>query len=230
MNSRSVLGLVFVVLGVLSGWAVCRQHRQLVELRAGREQSLAGSGSATEVDPGGGTNAERAAAANPAGGGELYELLRLRNQVSQLRQRKSELSGAALENEQLRTELAARGTNQTSLPPGYLRRSEANWVGLGRPEDTLQSFLWAIRNRDDARLREVLTPETVEDYLRRNGGSLDEFFTASAVLPGMHLLEQRQTPTGGIEAQVEIIPGEPLPEPIRFQPTNGGWRLDIRGL
>jgi len=78
-------------------------------------------------------------------------LLRLRNEVSRLTGRKRELTGALTENESLRAQLARRATNSpagTGLPAGYIRKNQAKMAGYNTPEDTIQSLLWALNNRD----------------------------------------------------------------------------------
>ena len=46
------------------------------------------------------------------------------------------------------------------LPPGYIRKSEARMVGYSTPDDTLQSFLWAIQNRDLTNVLQALAPDS----------------------------------------------------------------------
>ena len=79
------------------------------------------------------------------------EVLRLRSQVGQLERRKRELAAVTEESKRLQAQLSTKATNVTSgvaLPAGYIRKSEAKYAGFGSPEDSLQSFLWAIEHRD----------------------------------------------------------------------------------
>src|SRR5205814_6918127 len=98
------------------------------------------------------TEASPNAAATPSDAPPVsLELLRLRNDVARLAGRRRELAGVRAENERLSVQLAARGTNssvRTGLPPNYMRKAQARLVGYNTPEETVQSFLWAVQNHD----------------------------------------------------------------------------------
>ena len=158
------------------------------------------------------------------------ELLRLRSQVTQLADRKRELTGGQVENEHLRAQLAARGTNTPSgqpLPPGYIRKSEAKWVGAKTPENTVQSFLWALQNHDLTNLLQLITPEAGQRLMRGAGDSPEKLFEGFGVIPGMRIINPQQMPDGSIRAEAEFMPGVPVPEKIRFQMMEGQWKLEI---
>ena len=55
-----------------------------------------------------------------------------------------------------------QGTNSSSgtLPPGYVRKRQARLVGYNTPEDTIQSFLWAVQNHDA--VRQILKVEPAD--------------------------------------------------------------------
>jgi hypothetical protein len=42
----------------------------------------------------------------------------------------------------------------------------------------------------------------------------------------MHIISQQQTRDGSIELEVEMVPGEPLPDRMRFRQINGQWKLE----
>lgn len=159
---------------------------------------------------------------------EESQLLRLRSQVTMLLARRRELAGVHAENDQLRARLAASLTNAaaaTGLPPGYVLRSQARWVGLATPEATIQSFLWALRNRDFTNLLQTLAPEAAQE-LQRNfqqaGGNVGDLFDLP--FPGLAILNRETLPDGSIEATVEIGPGMTIPK-FRFQPVGGEWKM-----
>jgi len=110
------------------------------------------------------------------------ELLQLRNRVNMLTHRNRELAGVQSENERLRLLITERQTNgPTALPPGYIRRSQARMVGYNTPQDTLQSFLWAIKNHDTTNVLLALTPEQAEWYQSeaQRAGSFEKLFEHS---------------------------------------------------
>lgn len=209
------------------------QGRQLATLRA-EEQDLVSKSRLAEA-----TSRRSPMAAPTPETSELrvaaspsFELLRLRSEVNRLRTRRYDLFSVTNENVQLRAQLRDRATNTptaTALPPGYILRSQAQYAGCNTPEATMQSFLWALQNRDFNILLQTLTPESIpkmESQVRQGGNSTNEFFNQAAVLAGMAILERRQLPDGSIMAKVQIVPGIP-PEKIRFQPIGGQWKIQF---
>ena len=114
MNRRGLVGglLVIVCLAILLG--VWSQRSQLAGLRAEQQQLLAARANNT-VSPGTAEAADASSGASPPALVATPELLRLRNDVTQLTERRRELAGARAENERLRAQLASRGTNGSSL-------------------------------------------------------------------------------------------------------------------
>src|SRR5262249_39758715 len=144
--------------------AVFIRQNQINSFRSEQEQRLAQLTNSLAAEQG--QHPEAPSGPSP----ELSELLRLRNQVNQLTQQKQALAGVQQENEALRAKVAERGTNAGSgLPPGYIRRRDAQWLGMSSPETTLQSFLWAVQNRDATNLLRVFSPESQQSMLRQSG-------------------------------------------------------------
>jgi hypothetical protein len=232
MNPRILIigATTLACLAMLVG--IAGQRRELATLRTELQPPPAPE--AVPGDSPAAPTATEGPAGNAPGPGPVLspspELLRLRSQAGQLADRKRELAGARTENEQLRVQLAARGTNAPAgqpLPPGYIRRSEAQWVGANTPENTIQSFLWALQNHDLTNLVKLMMPESGQKMMRQAGDSPDKFFEGAGMLPGMRIFNQQQMPDGSIQAEFEIMPGEPLPEKIRFQLMEGQWKLEI---
>jgi len=234
MNRRALLGGFLVVVVCLTPlWGVWRQRSQLAELRADQQQLLAQrpantDGSASPAT----TEAPGASPAIPLPALVVTpELLRLRNEVTRLTERRRELAGVRPENEQLRAQLAIRGTNGPGglpLPPGYVRRSEARFVGYNTPEDTLQSVLWAARSHDLTNILQAFAPEVAEQ-LRAQAGespqSLEEFWSKSAGLVGMRIVSRKpEASDGSITVEVEVAPGVPNAE-VTFRQINGQWKM-----
>ena len=166
----------------------------------------------------------------------MSELLRLRSQATQLAARKRELAGVQGENERLHAQLASRSTNSpagSTLPPGYIRRKEAQWVGLSTPENTMQSFLWAIQNQDVASFLRTLTPESAQKMLPQGGDPeawiVRKSFKEASIIPGLRVVNQEPQPDGSIEAQLEIVPGQSSEQQnVRFRQIDGEWKVDMR--
>jgi len=222
MNPRPLLigVLSAICLAALTGALIQRQ--QLAGLRA-EQQGLverleppqnASSPARTPSDP-----ATSDSVATPS-----LELLKLRSEITRLTERRRELAAVRGENERLRIQLAAGRTNVSAgnaLPPGYVRTSEARFVGYNTPADTIQSLLWAMQNRDFTNLLAAFAPETA-----RRMKQDEDFFENLSIIPGMHIKSQEQMPDGSIELEVEMVPGEPFPGRMRFHQINGQWKLE----
>jgi hypothetical protein len=144
-----------------------------------------------------------------------------------LSQQLRELDGVQQENDRLRGQLATSQTNSTApkfLPPGFMRRSQAQFVGYNSPEDTLRTFLWALENGSVTNLLQVFSPAIAERFsndVARSGQ--ENFFRDAKALVGLGITERKQLPDGAIELMVEP-PGLPA-ENIRFEFLNGGWKI-----
>ena len=197
--------------------AVAIQRLQVVDLRAEQQQKLAGATAPTDPTP-------PQVASSPS---VSREVLQLRNQVGQLRRRRDELLPVRAEHDRLVLELAARATNASGLPRNFIRKSEARLVGYNSPEATLQSFLYAIRNRDLTNFFQAFTPEGVSQLKSQGLESpdrLEKLFDDSQDLIGLSILDQKRQ-QDLISANVQILPGVPA-TPILFRLVNGQWKMD----
>jgi hypothetical protein len=184
---------------------------------------LADRGAATETAP-----------TTPSEYTPSLELLRLRNKTTQLRSRLSELDGVHGENERLRQQLATAATNaaaKTVLPPGYLLKSAAKFSGYDTPEHSLQTMLWAVRNRDFTNLLMVFTPEAarkLDQQIQQSGKSPEEFLNAMN-LPGIRIVGRENKADGTADLKVEVAPGmSAQPTHFHFRLIDGDWKLVLR--
>jgi hypothetical protein len=222
MTSRSIITVGFVVLCGAAMWGILAQGRQVSELRAER-QRLESAHPTTNA-----TAAETIVSPTPE---VPRELLQLRAEVARLSQQQRELAGARTENERLRLQLENRRTNHAAAGitgPGYVRMSEAKWLGYNSPEDTLQSLFWAVQNHDLVKLLEAFTPETAQQFreaIRLTSGSAEQFFKSKEtdMPPGFRISERRQNEDGTIQLQVEVAPDIPG-EPFIFRQIGGQWK------
>jgi hypothetical protein len=232
MNTRNWFTILAVAACLASGWAVWRQRAQLAELRAEQarlqvaetpktEQPSAAAGQPTEsIEHAASTSNDEASP----------ELLRLRNRVSQLSARQRELAGVVAEADQLRARLGQSSTNASAgnrLAPGYVRKAEARLAGYATPEDTIQSFLWSLQQRDFTNLLQTMTPESaqrLEAQVRQSGRSAEEFFKDTDAVPGLGIRGRETLPDGSVQLQMEVAPGVP-PEKFVLRYINGEWKL-----
>jgi hypothetical protein len=233
MNRRALLGGFLVVVCLTTLWGVWRQRSQLAGLRAEQQQLLAQQAARADnsVSP---RTAEVTGVSSGTPQPALVvtpELLRLRNEVTRLTERQRELAGVRPENERLRAQLASRGTNGPGgfqLPPGYVRRSEARFVGYNTPEDTLQSVMWAARSHDLTNILQAFAPEVAEQIRAQAGESpqsLEDFWNQSVGLVGMRIVSRKpEASDGSITVEVEVAPGVPNAE-VTFRQINGQWKM-----
>jgi len=157
------------------------------------------------------------------------ELLQLRNQIGQLMQRRRELETERAENERLRALVSARNSSaNASLPPGYIRKQQARWMGQNSPENTLESFLWALQHRDFTNLISLLTPGTAAELTQLFAESGTTFFDKANVIPGMRIADQKQLPDGSIAAKIEVAPGQDMGKNFIFRMIDGQWKIDFK--
>jgi hypothetical protein len=158
--------------------------------------------------------------------------LQLRSEAAQLRERRRELAGVEAENKNLRAQVAAAQTNAAStmkFPPGYLRKAQAQMVGYGSPNDTLQTFLWAIQQQDINQVVQALTPESggkLETDVQRSGNSVREFMMSAKMIPGAAVVDRQQLPDGSMALKVLLVPDQP-PMPVIFKLINGEWKMEM---
>ena len=233
MNRRVLLSGFLTVACLATLWGVWSQRDQLVSLRAEQQRVLAQMATRADTSASSGTDdagGDSSVAPSPS----LMvtpELLRLRGEVTRLTERRRELADVRAENERLRAQLASRGTNGPGgfrLPPGYVRRSEARMVGYSTPDDTLQSMLWAIQNRDLTNLLQVFTPEMAKQIrtgFAQSNRSIEEFFGDAGAFVGMRVMRREQEVNdGSMNVEVEVVPGESGPR-INFRQIDGQWKI-----
>lgn len=109
----------------------------------------------------------RAALTNhqPPAANEL-ELLRLRNEVSRLRSQRQEHRRLKAENERLAEEMQTAAAHPPDIAgmEGYVASKSWENAGFQTPEATLQTFFWAARDGDFARLAECFSGNQREHF------------------------------------------------------------------
>lgn len=218
-------GLLFTSL--LAG--LLAQHRQLGRTRdelAKRETPLPAVVSAPEPAP-------SIVPEPPLTEAELRELLTLRGEVGRLRQEKSKLAALEAENARLQSALTktASGADRIPVPEGYLAPSEAQFAGFATPADALQSFLWAVRNRDTNALFQVLAPSSAEEMARALSQQGADSFFENLRLPGFFIKSLEENADGTAAAELQFDPNSSelnMKFPLQ-RDEQGAWRFAFYG-
>jgi len=230
---RKLIITASIIVSIVAFVATFGQRRELSDLKMA-ESRLQQEAAAEPVVP----VAPKVTSASPPQYSPSSELLRLRGEVGQLERRKRELGGAQVENETLRAQLATKGTNTLNgivLPADYLRKADAKLAGFATPEDTIQSMLWAIQNRDTATFLQAFGSEMAKQMEAeiKQRASAEEFFKEADVMPGWRVIGRQQETDDTTVLTVlilEVIPrDESHSQKIRFKQFNGQWKL-ISGL
>ena len=221
MNKRTILICLAWALCLGTGWAVLAQRRELVRLRAEQERATERAEPAhSEMD-------DNKASANMEAltDADLRELLQLRSEVTRLNARKRELADVAETHQRLSAELSNGATNVVGnrLPPGYIRKAEAQFAGYSTPENTVRSFLWAVHHRDVKSLLQSFSPE-LSAKIESSGGP-DSFFKSAGPMPGMAIRSRNNLPDGSVELEIEMGPSMPT-DKLHLSPINGEWKFD----
>ena len=166
------------------------------------------------------------------------ELLKLRNQITELTRKRNELTNVEPEHLHLIAEIEARRTNNAAsrfpVPPGYIRRSEARWMGTGTPRDTMESFLWTVENRNFERLLQVLSKDAIAS-LRQHGAArapdehaeAERLFESYSRMPGMRIVGKQDFGDDEAHLRLDFLPGMMPPQSVVLHRVNGQWKLDV---
>ena len=94
---------------------------------------------------------------------QLSELLKLRNEVGQLRQTGPELTRLAASNFQLRASAskADKQLLEAQAAPNYWPKDQLAYAGYGNPESAMRSLLAAMTAGDVSSWRAICTPEAL---------------------------------------------------------------------
>jgi hypothetical protein len=233
MSLKIIMAVVLVVSAVAGiTWRHCQLtelHRLNQALRDQKEQaqqSAAKDQAAQRVSPGDPSVAARA---------ELKtELLRLRNEVRQLRDRQPELSRLRAENERIAAELRSGKPTVRRLAEmeGFIPRQDWANAGFATPEAAARSFLAAIASADLDQFIRCASPEAADEFQRQiqkdPEGFRKEFQEAFGhfdKIAGFRIAERRQVAEDRIVLSLQVAAdGQVMPLPLRR--VDNEWKLD----
>jgi hypothetical protein len=216
---RTVLVTLFTA-AILASLAVVRQSRILLAVRNQGETA------ATSESPAVDASLTPDTSTDPA----RLELLRLRNEVRQLRERTSTLAQARAENDRLKREISLQ-TNPPVPLDQFTAKEALVDAGLSSPSAAIQSFFRAMRDGDMPRLMQCVTPH----FLDRQG--LSKIIPEELQAYGERLREPMQDFRDfRVVDQRQVSPDEALvrlqssrsksPAEMRLKRINEEWKVD----
>jgi hypothetical protein len=90
---------------------------------------------------------------------QFQELLRLRGEVGVLRKQKDEVEKLRAESRQLHAAQNSHPPTPSQTAPDYFPKESWSFAGYANPEDTFQTFSWALQQGDVKTLLDSLSPE-----------------------------------------------------------------------
>jgi DNA repair exonuclease SbcCD ATPase subunit len=160
------------------------------------------------------------------------DLPKLRNEVRKLREDKRELEKLQTENERLAAALKA--APKTSAPrmseaEGFVLKQTWSKAGFATPEATVQTFFWAVANKDFRALAECATGDARKDMevqMQRiaEGDQFENQFEPLAQMQGFRIAEKKQISATTVELGIQASAGGRA-MPMRLQLVNGEWKL-----
>jgi cell division protein FtsB len=164
------------------------------------------------------------------------ELPKLRNDVRRLRAQKPEIEKLRQENEALLAKIAT-ATNPPRLADmaGYVAKDAWSPAGFATPEAALQTFFWALNQRDLQQIAVCLTPKARRDFEK-------EFVAASAAeqaklfedgpgqlgkAAGYRIAQREQAGEDKVQLGIQVAAGGKI---LLMQVVRVGqeWKLDLK--
>lgn len=225
--------LIFGSLAVVGMLLVAAQHQQLGQLRAENASLQQASAEADQL---------KADLAKSTGNesqeteeidrlrAQNHDLLKLRNEINQLRDARVQFDKVSAENQRLQTAVqnAANAKGEASSRPITMQMNALYNRGLSTPEDAAQTFFWAQRERNEEELSRAVTPRSLNrlrdytEHLRGHDNAL-----------AIDIVARREVDAITVQLGLQIYnssnPQSPLKTVITLVLQGGNWRVDAAG-
>jgi hypothetical protein len=233
--------LVFSSFAAVGLLLVAWQHQQLGHLRA--ENAALGQAS-TEADR---LKADLARSAGLEAQDtdeidrlreENHDLLKLRNEVNQLRDARATFEKVSAENQRLQEQVksaAKTDAKQAPMRPIHIRMDSLYDRGLGTPETAVQTFLWAERSGNAEELSRCLTSERWSQILHSVGERNGQNFVNNLQhnldrIVSVEIVARRELNADTVQLGVQVYEREGAPPGkgvFTLHLRAGEWTLDI---
>jgi hypothetical protein len=155
---------------------------------------------------------------------ETRELHKLRNEVRQLREQKPAWDKLRTENQRLRTRSGSVGQldSRAPDPASLIAKEMLSDAGLGSPEATLRTFLWAMREGNLEKMRSCFSPDTPDEQLP---GEPD---TTMATFKGFRVVAKKVVSTDEAKLGIQFFAEQgaaPVEMVLPFKRVDGEWKV-----
>lgn len=160
---------------------------------------------------------------------QTRDLPRLRNEVSRLRGATNEL--VALEKERTRLEAAKRtgAAMAAPAPPGFVGKEQLADLGFATPENTMQTFFWAMRETNVNRMFETWSEEMKRRHFKNDRAKAEAEFSQAApqMMKAFHNIGIARTEVVSPAEQILYVQSSFSPTPMKmtFVLEGGEWKI-----
>ena len=233
MNSTRLATRLGIGLLALAGIIVAVQFRRLQALRA---ETLRANATVAQAQAQFSVAApHEAPKVTPLTEDEKLELLRLRSEVARLRQAstKSPTRSSSGSGRSGGTGPIPQTDPSTGIPfpEGFRPVALAQFAGFATPQDTLESFFWAIRRRDSNVIFQALTAESGQmiTTAATHGETENPLEQIARLVPGYRIRSTKTESDNHAELEVQIDPRSPSQsEKMVFDRVEGVWKLRLQ--
>jgi len=227
--------LVFGSLAVAGLLLVGLQHRQIQDLRAENATLLQSSAEASRLKADldkstGDTSQDEAEIARLRE--ENHDLLKLRNEVNQLREAKIRFEKVSAEHQRLvsQTKTVVKDDAKQSMQPIVVRLDALINRGQKTPEDAVQTFYWALLNRNSDVLSHCVTLKNASLFQSYITGKDAQYFNSFVSLEIIARREMNAT-TVHVGLQLDRADNTQSVEKmvVELVLQDGEWRVDGAG-
>lgn len=177
----------------------------------------------------------RANVSKPLPADDSHELLRLRAEVTALRQQTASLPSAVTENREVHapSDRSARGTNAVNPTPSadYWPRDSWAFAGYANSDATLQSSLWAANNGDVKALLACTTGKLQEDIESQMSAKTETEMSARLMdqvggIQSVQIVDRTVQPDGTVLATMSLQGKYDIrTEKVVLQQVGGDWKI-----
>jgi hypothetical protein len=159
---------------------------------------------------------------------ENRELPGLRSQAGQLRRQAADLDKLRAENQRLQAQLKS-GTapgEAAALPPDFITRDALRDMGQTTPENTMQTFFWAMSTGNVQRAAQCSVNGA--DMLARMpdlGAEGKDMVKETSAFPGFRIAEKTNLAPDEVQLGIQSKPGGVV-APVKFKFDGGEWKIE----